>query len=334
MSKTGLNFVTIFDSNYILKGLTMIKSLNLTRDDICYVICLDVEVFEILENANIPNLKLVEIQEIEMFYSILLEIKKTRTYYEYIFTLTPLILDYVLEKMKQFETLFYLDADLLFFDINFLRKFDSHYDIYLTPHNFSANIERRLSKFGKYNVGLVGICKTYSGIEFLKWWGQSCLNWCFDRVEGENFADQGFLNRVSQFNVSIREFREPGINLAPWNLRNYNLRIDSYGNFKLDDSYFLYFYHFQGHREIGGRITYYALWKYSIFRMSKELRSLYRLYDTKLDQCNLFLGEKSTYSNLNIRAIKRETLFKNLINILISLILFQFNFKFLTKVRL
>ena len=50
-------FCTLFDSNYLIKGLTMIKSLSEFCEDFeIYVLCLDGKTKHIIEKINISNI--------------------------------------------------------------------------------------------------------------------------------------------------------------------------------------------------------------------------------------------------------------------------------------
>ena len=59
-------FCTLFDSNYLIKGLTMINSLSEFCEDYeIYVLCLDCKTKFILGKINIPNIKCIELFEVE-----------------------------------------------------------------------------------------------------------------------------------------------------------------------------------------------------------------------------------------------------------------------------
>ena len=63
----------------------------------------------------------------------------------------------------------------------------------------------------------------------LEWWADSCANWCYDRVEGNKFADQGYLTTLYDRTPHTHILQYPGVNLAEYNLDNYDLTLDSHG---------------------------------------------------------------------------------------------------------
>ena len=75
-------FCTLFDSNYLIKGLTMINSLSEFCEDFeIHVLCLDYKTKYILEKMNTSYIKCTELIEVEN--NDLLKAKKERTKAEY-----------------------------------------------------------------------------------------------------------------------------------------------------------------------------------------------------------------------------------------------------------
>ena len=107
-------FCTLFDSNYLIKGLTMIKSLSEFRQDFeIYVLCLDYKTKFILEKINSSYIKCIGLSEVEN--NDLLKAKEGRTKAEYCWTLAPNFTWYLMDKFKNINLITYLDADLLFY---------------------------------------------------------------------------------------------------------------------------------------------------------------------------------------------------------------------------
>ena len=86
----------------------------------------------------------------------------------------------------------------------------------------------------------------------LNWWREQCIAWCYDRVEDGKFADQGYLDDwPARFNC-VRVLDNPGVNLAPWNVKDVKLSISKgkvYANGSL-----LVFYHFHALKLISPRL--------------------------------------------------------------------------------
>ena len=78
--------------------------------------------------------------------------------------------------------------------------------------------------FGTYNVGWVGVRNDPDGIAVIRWWREQCIEWCYDHVDGDRYADQGYLDSFSRLSTRVKSVDNVGANLAPWNIANY--RID------------------------------------------------------------------------------------------------------------
>jgi hypothetical protein len=85
------------------------------------------------------------------------------------------------------------------------------------------------------------------GIAVIKWWRQRCIEWCHDYVDGDRYADQGYLDSFSLQSSRVRAVGNIGANLAPWNIANY--RIDVRDGEVMIDATPLVFFHFQGLRK-------------------------------------------------------------------------------------
>ena len=92
-------FCTLFDSNYLIKGLTMINSLNIhCKEFEIYVLCIDNKTKSFLENINISQVKCIELYDVEN--KSLLKAKKNRTKTEYCWTLASFFTWYVMNKFN------------------------------------------------------------------------------------------------------------------------------------------------------------------------------------------------------------------------------------------
>ena len=78
-------------------------------------------------------------------------------------------------------------------------------------------------RFGLYNVGWVSVRRRDDGIAALRWWRERCIEWCYDRVEGDRFADQRYLDRLPEMFSGIHVISHLGANLAPWNFADCRL---------------------------------------------------------------------------------------------------------------
>ena len=72
-----------------------------------------------------------------------------------------------------------------------------------------------------------------------------CIEWCHDYVDGDRFADQGYLDSFAGRSARVAVIENPGANLAPWNIGNYRIDLRA-GKVTIDATYPLIFFHFQG----------------------------------------------------------------------------------------
>ena len=52
----------------------------------------------------------------------------------------------------------------------------------------------KTKRFGKFNVGWLTFKNDEIAIKCLKNWGNNCINWCYDYVEDNKYADQKYLD--------------------------------------------------------------------------------------------------------------------------------------------
>jgi len=130
------------------------------------------------------------------------------------------------------ERWLYLDADI-FICGSFDRVFSAlnGHAILLTPHILlpgrlarTETIERNILKYGLYNGGCVGICKTPSAREFLEWWMERLTKLCLANVPGL-YHDQAWLNFVPLLFGEVNILRDPEVNIAYWNLHERHLQL-------------------------------------------------------------------------------------------------------------
>lgn len=251
----NIAYATYFDSFYLPRGLALIDSLREVREDrTIVVLALDEYCSNYLMKRELTNVQVIEIEDVIRAYPELSAARKNRSQMEFVFTLTPWLMKWVLEAndakgfIREIDWVTYLDADLYFFSnpepIYVELATDS---IGIIEHRFTDDQEWRL-RFGRFNVGWVSIKSDPNGLECVNWWSESCLKWCLDGVEGENFADQGYLNQFPRRFNGVRIIQAPGANVAPWNLKNHSLVTRRNGAIDVDGQP-LIFFHFHGIRE-------------------------------------------------------------------------------------
>lgn len=213
------NYCTYFNTDFAVYGLALLESLH--RHDPTariYILCLDHEIFEFLSKNLNQQIYLIDLKSFEKSFPSLSEAKRNRTITEYFWTLTPCIIYFLIFIKKVCKTLTYLDADQFFF-ANPKPIFDEIKDseIAIMPHRFPKELDS-LKAHGNFNVSWLTFKNTSNAKSCLLWWMNSCIKWCYARVEGEKYGDQKYLDQFPVKFKKVHQIIHTGCGLAPWNL--------------------------------------------------------------------------------------------------------------------
>ena len=242
-------FCTYFDSNYLIKGLALYRSLARHAMPFrLWVLCFDDLAYEILQKLALPEVDPISLRDFEEGDEELLQAKGNRSQIEYYFTCTPSLPLYILRNCPEVDAITYLDADLFFFSAPspIYQELDDG-SVLIVGHRFPPRLRHR-EVYGIYNVGLVSFRRDDVGLQCLHWWRNRCLEWCYDRVEDGRFADQKYLDDWPTRFPRVVVLQHKGAGLAPWNVANYSLRLEN--GQVLVDSQPLVFFHFHGLKQI------------------------------------------------------------------------------------
>jgi hypothetical protein len=241
-------YCTYFDHNYLSRGLALYHSLRRHAPDArLWVLCLSAECHRILVALDLPGMMPVRLEDFEAADPEVAATRSDRSIVEYYFTCSPGWMLYVHGREPDAEWVTYLDGDLYFFtspEAIYSELQDA--TIAIIPHRYAPNLAKRRS-FGTYNVGWVGARNDPDGIAVIKWWRERCIEWCYDHVDGDRYADQGYLDSFSRLSKRVKAIENVGANLAPWNIGNY--RIGFRDGQVMVDATLLVFFHFQGLRK-------------------------------------------------------------------------------------
>jgi hypothetical protein len=110
-------------------------------------------------------------------------------------------------------------------------------DIVLTPHQLEPDDhphairdnEMGSLKYGIYNLGFLAVSSTSEGYRFARWWCDRLLEHCYDDVPNGLFTDQRWCDLVPAFFDRVHVLRDPGYNVASWNLSRRPVSIGSDG---------------------------------------------------------------------------------------------------------
>ncbi len=286
------HFCTYFDHRYLPRALALHASLVRHAGPFrLHVLCMDDLTFESLQARSLPEIVPHRLADLEAWEPRLGRIRSERNSVEYYFTCTPCVPLYMLDQYPDLDHIIYLDADLYFYsDPTPLLTRLRTASVLMLGHRFPPHLVH-LEEFGIYNVGLVGFRADGAGRACLGRWRDRCLEWCFDRREGDRYADQRYLDDWPEQFPGVAVAADKGANLAPWNVGGHVLRAS--GGKVFVDGEPLIFYHFHGVRPISRRVFNLGLNQYHV-RLGPVLQQhVYRPY---LDQLATYLPPNASAS--------------------------------------
>ena len=214
------NFCTLFDSNYLHKGLALYQSLcNVRVDFHLYVVAFDDICFVTLKNLNLDKLTVVSLSEFET--KELLAIKPTRNRAEYCWTAGPSVIFYFIHEYS-LDHCTYVDSDLMFFSSPKV-VFD---EIGISSVAITEHIPDGPDMLaGKYCVQFMYFKNDLDGIKALTWWMNSCIDWCFARYEDGKYGDQKYLDSFLELFNNVHVIKHRGAGIAAWNIHLYDFKV-------------------------------------------------------------------------------------------------------------
>lgn len=275
-----MHFFTIASSNYLAHAKVLAKSIKKFNNDAAFHLILisktpiqeeqntEDKIFDYIWKAEeaIPKEK----QNLFFIYDAL----------ELSCLLKPLGALYILNKNPKIKTLVYLDSDIeAFSSLSFIEDELKDHSILLTPHLLKPNHERNeivfhefsMMKTGIYNAGFFAVKNDSEGNSFLSWWSDRLKE--FGEVDHPRglYTDQKWLDFAPSFFPNIKLLRDPGSNVATWNLSEREVSKTENGEWIINNRYPLKFFHFSGfdsgaHRAVLARYVKpnHPLWELSI----------------------------------------------------------------------
>lgn len=213
-------FVTLFNSLYLSRGLSLYHSLRRhSKSFVLYIIAFDELVEKKLMELKLEDVEVIPLKDIED--EKLLKAKKNRNATEYCWTCSSKSILHVLEKYKVGKCT-YLDADIYFFsDPQVLIDELRNDDVIITEHRFSSYCDQT-TKSGKYCVQFVTVKNTENGRNIVNWWYERCLEWCYSRYEDGKLGDQMYLDYFHELFDGVHDLEHLGGGIAPWNVSQYS----------------------------------------------------------------------------------------------------------------
>jgi SAM-dependent methyltransferase len=244
-----LNICTIIAKNYVAQARVLGESFRdahpdgtctvLIIDDPCGFIDPAQEPFELL---TIDQIGLPDPERMAASYSVL----------ELSTAVKPWLLRSLLER-PGVDSITYLDPDIKVFDsLDEVERRAREHGVVLTPH-FTEPLPRDDEKpseediliAGTYNLGFIGMAAGETTEALLDWWSERLEHHCIVDPERGRFVDQRWIDLAPGLWPGIDVLRDPGFNVAYWNLPTRRLEIAADGGYRVNGSP-LKFFHFSG----------------------------------------------------------------------------------------
>ena len=121
----------------------------------------------------------------------------------------------------------------------------------LTPHQVAPDTtpeaardnEGGSMRYGIYNLGFLGVRNDPVGRDFAAWWEARLLAACYDAPQEGIFTDQKYCDLVPGLFPGVHIERDPGCNVASWNLAHRPIRLTRAGE-ATAAGHLLRFWHF------------------------------------------------------------------------------------------
>jgi len=132
-----------------------------------------------------------------------------------------------------FDRVIYLDPDIAVFEPLDPVLADLDASVVLTPHQTAPNRqpaavrdnEAASLQYGVYNLGFLLVRADAAGRAFAAWWAAQLHDACYDEPENFRFTDQKCVDLVPGLFPGVAILRDPGCNVATWNLSTRTIRI-------------------------------------------------------------------------------------------------------------
>lgn len=161
------------------------------------------------------------------------------------------------------DKIIYLDPDIaVFASLDAVIQELDRSSIVLTPHQVDPELEDMAIldnevcslQHGVYNLGFLAIRNDNIGRRFAGWFAARLRSYCYDELDRGIFVDQKWCDLVPAFFDNVRVLRDPGYNVASWNISQRRVVADRTGSIRVNDQP-LRFFHFTKLGPIGDLMT-------------------------------------------------------------------------------
>lgn len=275
---------TLCSNNYLAQAVTLGNSLLENNRDYIFKIGL-VDRKSISVDYKKIAFDIVEVEQIGL--TAFEEMFRRYTITELNTAVKPYFFKYFFAQLKIGDKCIYLDPDILVYKpFTELEKELVESSIVITPH-FTEPVndslfqaENDFLNSGLYNLGFIALKCDAESRKLINWWADRLLDKAYMDFSRGMFTDQIWINFAPLFFKNVSIFRNPGYNMAYWNLHERKLTHEMEvvkGDLKSP----LVFFHFSGYNPLKPEV----LSKYQnrfTFEQRKDILGLFSDYSERL----------------------------------------------------
>jgi glycosyltransferase involved in cell wall biosynthesis len=237
---------TIVSNNYLHYANTLFESLreHCPQADLVLGLCdLRTDATDCPAAGSIIGIDELDIPNLGMFA------------YQYsILELNTAIKPYIIEELmaRGYRKIIYFDPDIrIFRSLDEMLKLLEEHNVLLTPHltdlldDGKNPTELQILQAGSYNLGYIALRSCEETRKLTKWWQRKLYKDCVVDLPRNMFVDQKWMDLVPSMFEGVYINRDPGWNVAYWNLNHRTLSQD--GDRVSVNGRPLTFFHFSGY---------------------------------------------------------------------------------------
>lgn len=240
---------TLFDSNYLDKGVLLYHSLEECSTDFSlYVLAMDEKCFQVISDLDYPHIIPIHLSSFEN--KELLVAKSNRSFGEYCWTCSSSLIQYVLNEYNE-PYCAYVDSDMYFYEdpAILVEELESKSkSVLIVGHRFDKYDKINEQTIGRFCVEFTLFKKEERSLSLLQVWINQCLDSCSRLFDGIHYGDQKYLDNWITDYPFVMETHNLGAGVAPWNIGQYKLNTVNGNHISLIHSskdIDLVFYHFE-----------------------------------------------------------------------------------------
>lgn len=288
-----LTFCTLFDSNYLDKGVVLYNSMKEVMENFrLYILAMDDKCYDVLMSMDLSNVSVISLEEFED--EELLRIRRERSRAEYCWTCSASLIDYVFETYGE-EYCTYIDSDLYFFknpQVLIEEMVAADCSVQIVEHGFGKGLiaKEKEKGAGRYCVQFNTFKNDKYGRGILGIWKAQCRNHC-SMAPGE-MGDQKYLSDWDEKYEKVHVLQHLGGGVAPWNIFRFKPAekegwlIDK----KTKEKFELIFYHFHHLEYVDESLVNINVFKKELGADLKLVCSIYKIYLKKMEEVKMLLS--------------------------------------------